>query len=373
MKILWITWKDKHHPEAGGAEVVAHEICSRLTADGHDVTMLTSGYRGAKGVSPTPGVRVLRVGSSRYAHPFLALFYYMARLRNKFDIVIEEVNGGAPYFAVFFGRKARRFMLYHQLARKNWFYEIPKPFSHLGYYVLVPFATRLVSLAKTPLITISESTRQELAKFGFSPKRTKIISEGVHIKPLKKLEMVKKFDRPTLLSHGGLRAMKRTIDQVKAFEIAKKSIPDLQLKISGGAFGRYGKKVVDYIAQSPYKDDIEYLGRTTDQQKRELMQRCHAILVTSVEEGWGLIVTETNSQGTPAVVYDVHGLRDSVRHTETGIVTAENPSALARGISQLLKDRKSYESMRRKGWEWSKTMTFDRSYEDFKKVIGMSS
>lgn len=369
MKILWITWKDIRHPDAGGAEIVCHEISRRLIAEGHQVTLLTTNYPGAKAEAEIPGLQIIRVGSSRYTHPFQALWYYIRHLRNKYDTVIEEVNGGAPYFAVFFGRKSARHMLYHQLGRINWFYEIPAPFSYLGYYCLVPFATRLVSLARTPLITVSESTKQEMAKFGFSKAATNIISEGIPIPPVDSLQKIQKFPEPTVLSHGSMRAMKRTIDQIKAFEIAKKRIPNLKLKVSGSSSGAYGKQVLEYIERSPYRADIDYLGRTTDEQKAELMRRCHAILVTSIEEGWGIIVTEANSQGTPAVVYDVAGLRDSVRHLRTGVVTAENPAGLADGIVTLLKNQQTYQAMRQAAWEWSKTITFDQSYADFKEAV----
>ena len=372
MNVLWITWKDSQHPEAGGAEVVCYELSKRLLADGHNVTLLTTDYKGAKEQGSLPGLTVIRAGSSRYTHPFQALWYYVRNLRNKYDVVIEEVNGGAPYFAVFFGRKSKRYMLYHQLGRINWFYEIPAPFSFLGYYLLVPIATRLASLAGTPLITVSESSKKELVKFGFKPEQTHIISEGIQIAPLASLEGVEKYPEPTVLSHGSMRAMKRTIEQIKAFELAKKQIPDLKLKVSGSSNGSYGQKVMAYIAQSPYKADIEYLGRTTDAQKTELMQKCHAILVTSIEEGWGLIVTEANSQGTPAVVYDVAGLRDSVKTTQTGMVTAENPAGLSDGIVTLLKDQATYNAMRHNAWQWSKTITFEQSYKDFKEAVGIA-
>lgn len=368
MKILWITWKDSKHPEAGGAERVCQELCERLIRDGHTVTLLTSGYSGATKDSGIKGATVIRAGNSRYIHSFQALKHYISKLRGNFDLVIEEVNGGAPYFAVFFGRTSKRVVLYHQLARKNWLYEIKPPFSYLGYFALVPVATRLMSLSRLPLITVSESTKRVMARHGFKPHRTHIISEGLHIEPIADVKKIKKYDAPTVLSHGSMRAMKRTFDQIKAFELAKQRIPNLKMKISGSSSGAYGKKVLDYIAKSPYAKDIEYLGRTTDEQKAELMRRCHAILVTSVEEGWGLIVTETNSQGTPAVVYNVDGLRDSVR-ADTGIVTEENPAALAEGIIALFDNQDIYETMRLNAWEWSKQLTFDQSYEDFKKAV----
>ncbi|MGB4758471.1 MAG: glycosyltransferase family 4 protein [Candidatus Saccharimonadales bacterium] len=373
MNILWITWKDMGHPDAGGAEVVCSELCKRMITEGHEVTLLTANYAGAGDKEPVSGAQVIRVGSSRYFQPFQALWYYIRNLRNKYDVVIEEVNGGAPYFCVFFGKQSKRFMFYHQLGRVNWFYEIPKPFSYVGYYFLVPLATRLASLARVPLITVSKSTQDEMAKFGFAPERTHIISEGLQDStvPIKSVKDIKKFSQPTVLSHGSMRAMKRTTDQITAFELARQKMPNLQMKISGSSSGTYGKEVLHYIESSPYKKDIEYLGRTTDEQKTELMQRSHAILVTSIEEGWGLIVTEANSQGTPAIVYDVAGLRDSVRNNETGVVTPENPSGLAGGIIDLLEDKKQYDRLQKEALRWSKQITFEQSYKDFKKAVGI--
>jgi glycosyltransferase involved in cell wall biosynthesis len=369
LKILFLAWKDIQHPTHGGAEVVLHELAKRLAKAGNEVTILTAAYDHAPAQTILDGIHVIRVGRNRYLHPFQALRYYRKHLRHKFDVVIETVNT-APYFHVFSGDSAKSFLMYHQLAREIWFHESFAPISHLGYWLLEPIATWLLGKSKTKTITVSESTKRDLQRFGFTPDQIAIISEGIPIVPIKNLDNIKKFDKPTILSHGSIRAMKRTLDQIKAFEIAKKQIPELQLKISGNAEGVYGKKILAYIAQSPYRNDIEYCGRTTDEEKIELMQKCHAIIVTSLKEGWGIIVTEAASQGAPAVVYDVDGLRDSVRSGITGIVTATNSEALASGIVTTLQDESLYRQLRRQAWEWSKQITFDRSYKDFVKIVG---
>lgn len=370
MRLLWLTWKDHGHPAAGGAEVVTRELTRRFAREGHEVTILTCGYEGAVRRETCEGVEIIRVGSSRYLHPFQALIYYLMHLRNKFDVVIEEVNA-APYFSVFFGKQSRRFLFYHHLSAEVWLFETKPPLSYLGYHVLEPLATHLLGRAKVPLITVSESTKQDMMRFGFSPHNTHIISEGIEIEPLPEIHSAKKFKRPTMLSLGSMRAMKRTLDQVKAFEIAKQRIPDLQLKIAGDASGEYGKRVLDYIKHSPYRDDIDYLGRISREAKQQLMARSHLITVTSVKEGWGLIVTEAASQGTPAVAYNVHGLRDSIKHNESGIITDPDPAALADGIVSLLQDRQQYGKLRHAAWQWSKQITFDQSYRDIKTAIGI--
>lgn len=369
MNILWLTWKDHRHPEAGGAEVVARELTARLLADGHKVTMLTCGYPGAPKREVLDGVEVIRVGNNRYAHPFQALSYYLRHMRGKYQLLIEEVNG-APYFSVLFERRAKKYLLYHQLEGPVWFYETRPPLSHIGHYALEPVASRLLARSRTPVVTISESTASDLVRHGFHPERTHIISEGIEIEPAVNIDRIKKYRHPTLLSLGAMRAMKRTIDQLKAFEIAKAVVPDLQLKIAGKSDGEYGQKVLAEIETSAYRDDIEYVGKVSREQKAELMQKAHLTMQTAVHEGWGLTVTEAASQGTPAVVYDVNGLRDSVRHMQTGYIAEQSPMALAYGIVKLLSRPSLYEQIRRAAWEWSKEITFDRSYADFKQVIG---
>ncbi len=372
MKILWLAWKDKNHPGAGGAEVVMHELSDRLLRDGHQVTILTARYPGAPQRETLGGIEIIRVGNNRYLHPFQAFYYYLRHLRGSFDEVIETVNT-APYFAAFFNNNGKKPLLfYHQLARKIWHYEAPLPISHLGYWIIEPLSTFALGKAGTTTMTVSRSTKADLKRFGFRDDKVHIVGQGIHIRPAANLDTIQKYSRPTILSLGAARGMKRTVDQVKAFEIAKKRLPDLAMMLVGDTKGRYGQQLLEYIAKSPYKKDITHLGRVSSEKKIEVMQRCHLITVTSVKEGWGLIVSEAASQGTPAVVYNVDGLRDSVKHDQTGIITDVNPSALADGIISILQQPKRYEAMRQAGWEWSKELTFDKSYDNFMSVLQKS-
>ncbi|HYH75854.1 MAG TPA: glycosyltransferase family 4 protein [Candidatus Saccharimonadales bacterium] len=366
--ILWLAWKDHAHPQAGGAEVVLREFMKRQVADGHRVSLLTARPAGTKEREMVDGIDVIRVGGNRYTHSMQALWRYVRTLRDRYDVVIETVNT-APYFSVLFKGRAKRLALTHQLAREIWFHETPRPLSYLGYYVLEPLALKLMSRSKVPLVTVSESTKKDISRYGWDPNRTHIISEGIQIKPLADLSSVQKFEKPTVLSLGAMRSMKRTLDQVEAFELAKRDLPDLQFKLAGDATSAYGARVLDRISASPYRNDIQYMGRINERDKVALMGRSHLITVTSVKEGWGLIVTEAASQGTPAVVYDVDGLRDSVKDRETGIITNTNPQKLAEGVVSLLQDQDAYEELRTQAWHWSKQITFDKGYQQFNAIL----
>ena len=206
MNILWLSWKDIKHPAAGGAELVLHELSKRLVASGHTVTILTAMYPGAEPEGEMDGIKIIRVGSNRYAHSFLALIYYLRHLRNQFDVVVEAVNT-APYFGVFFNGRAKAVLFYHQLARKVWYFEAPFPVSQIGYWLLEPIATYLLGKSGADTNTISESTKRDLMRFGFQKDRIHIISEGIKLEPLPALEDATKFDQPTVLSFGAIRPM----------------------------------------------------------------------------------------------------------------------------------------------------------------------
>ncbi len=359
-----MSWKDRAHPQAGGAEVVNEELAKRLAADGHEVIFFVSGFKGGVRELRTDGYKIVRLGN-RYTVYWQAYRYYKRHLQGWPDLVIDEVNT-IPFMAKYYV-KERNILFAHMLCRQIWFYELIFPLSLIGYLIEPLY---LWMLRDRQVITVSNSTKQDLIKAGFTPNNINIISEGIEIEPVHDPKAIKKFQDPTLLSLGSIRPMKRTHDQIKAFELAKAQIPALKLKIAGSANSRYGRKVLNLAKASPYKDDIEYLGKVTDPQKLQLLQQSHLIMVTSIKEGWGLIVTEAASQGTPAGGYNVDGLRDSIKDGETGWLTNQaTPQELSKLIIQVLSDNPTYAQVQKQAWEWSKNINFDRSYGEFESVL----
>ncbi len=364
MKILWFTWKDLAHPLAGGAEVVNHELAKRLIANGHEVTFIVGGFDGASATDDTHGYHVVRMRGGRFSVYWHAYRYYCTHLKGWADVCIDEINT-IPFFCRFYVHE-KHLLFVHQLAREIWFYEMPFPFSLIGY-IAEPIYLWL--LRKETVVTVSESSKNDLMRFGFEANNVHIISEGIEFAPLASLSDVEKYPSPTILSLGAIRAMKRTDEIVKAFEIAKGSIPNLQLLVAGKAPGAYGARVLNEVTHSRYHESITYLGPVSKEKKLELLQKAHVLAVTSLKEGWGLVVTEANSQGTPAVVYDVDGLRDSVQNGSTGVVTNATPKDFAYGINTLFSDQKSYATMQQAAWQWSKEITFDTSYQQFLAIL----
>ena len=54
--------------------------------------------------------------------------------------------------------------------------------------------------------------------------------------------------------------------------------------------------------------------------KVELLKKAWVIAVPGVREGWGQVVTQANALATPAVDYNIPGLRDSINHGYNGLL-----------------------------------------------------
>jgi glycosyltransferase involved in cell wall biosynthesis len=82
-------------------------------------------------------------------------------------------------------------------------------------------------------------------------------------------------------------------------------------------------------------EGVQFLGRISESEKIERIARAHVLILTSVREGWGLVVTEAAAVGTPVIAYDVAGLRDSVQ-ASNGVLSAPDPEHLSSVLQEFL-------------------------------------
>jgi glycosyltransferase involved in cell wall biosynthesis len=81
---------------------------------------------------------------------------------------------------------------------------------------------------------------------------------------------------------------------------------------------------------------VRFLGFVSETEKLALLRRTWANIFPSPKEGWGITVIEAAACGTPSIASDSPGLRDSVRHGETGyLVPHGDVTALANRMLEL--------------------------------------
>lgn len=362
MKILILSWRDIKSPFSGGAEAFTYENAKRWVKWGHEVTWFTSDFGDCVKDETIEGIKIIRRGTEVSVH-YQFFRQYKKFFKDKFDLVIDQINT-IPFLTPLYV-KEKKVALIFQLARGVWFYETFFPLSLLGFIAEYLY---LKIYRNTPVMTISESTKQDLLNLRFS-KEIAILPVGIPFKPLEQL--CDKESDPTLIFVGRLRKSKRIHHIIEAVHLVKNKFPNIRLRIVGsGGKPNYRKKLDNLIIKYNLQDNVLFYGYIDEQTKLNLVKQSYAIVVTSVREGWGLVVSEANALSVPAVGYDVPGIRDSVINGKTGLLTRQNnPQSLARAIVDLLSEKDSYLKMCENALEFSKEFSWDKSAAETAKFV----
>lgn len=359
MRILILSWRDPQNPKAGGAELFTHEVARRLVAGGDTVEWFTAMFPGAAHEMELDGIHIVRGGRQWSVH-LAAMRRYRQRLRGSFDVVIDEVNT-IPFFTPRWA-DIPHLLLIFQLAREVWWHESVFPISAIGY-AAEPFYLR--PYRNTAALTISASTEADLRSLGFAGTIT-VLPMG--LEPMV-VPSVPKATATTFLYVGRMAPSKRVHEIILAFDVYRSAGRDARLWLIGDGEKKYVETLHKLVNRLGMVEVVQFLGRVPSEEKHDRMARAHVLLMASVREGWGLSIVEANVCGTPAVVYDVPGLRDAVRDGETGFVVPATPTSLAEGMARLTADPVRYKQIADAARAWSSTLSFDAAASDARDAI----
>lgn len=355
-----LSWRDIKNPEAGGAEVLTFEVAKEWAAGGHKVTLITADYKGGPSHERLQGIEIIRKGSL-WSVWFWAYRVYKKNFAGKVDIVIDQINT-IPFFTPFYVRE-KKLLLIHQLARETFWYNTSFPFSLIGF-LLEPLYLRLYKHVRT--VTISPSTCQDLLNLGFRKRNIQIIPLGIDFKALHRLP--KKEKELTLIYLGRLKKAKRIEHIIESFYLTKKQIPKARLWIVGRGPKDYLRFLKGLVRKKRLTKSVIFWNFVGFEQKITLLKKAHLLILSSVREGWGIAVNEAAALGTPALAYEVPGLRDSILNPQTGILCASQaPEKLSEKIIEVWQNpplriflaRNALKSAR--GRSWQKTaMSFEK-------------
>ena len=84
--------------------------------------------------------------------------------------------------------------------------------------------------------------------------------------------------------------------------------------------------------------NITFQGRAANQDLPGLLSRCRVFVLPSLYEGHPKVLLEAMSCGLPCIGTDVVGIREDLRHGETGYLCDPDPRPLAAAIREVLGD-----------------------------------
>lgn len=365
MNILILNWRDPKNPKSGGAEIVTLEHAKAWVEDGYTVTWFTSGFKDAKKEEKIKGVNIVRRGNFITVYFFAPFFYLSHRSGSEggFDLVIDEIHG-LPFFTPLFVKKPKITFI-HEVADEIWDYMFPFPLNKIGKFI-EPLYFKLYKNIK--FWTDADSTIDDLVKMGIKRKNCVAINCPVSNKPLNTLP--KKENNPTFIFVSRVVKMKGIEEVIRAFFYILRELKDANLWIVGDGDKRYVEELKETMRDYSISTKVKFYGHISEGEKLELMKKAHLLLHASVKEGWGLVVIEAASQATPAIVYNVSGLRDSVKDDRTGIILNENTAKeMAKQAVTLIKDKRRYNRLQKNALSWASSLNWENATEQSKVLL----
>lgn len=365
MNILILNWRDIKHPLAGGAEISLFEHAKYWKKQGAKITWFASFFNGAKKEEEIEGINILRFGSQHTVFFWFFLMYLMGKLPD-FDVVVDCFHF-LPFFSPLYIKRKKIIALINEVAGSIWFSNIFLPLALIGYLIEPLF---FIFYKNKPFITSSKSTFDELVKLGIPRKNINIVYHGVTTRKLN--DEIVKEKNPTIIFLGRVSEDKGIKDALKAFGTLSEKIDNLQFWIAGREERRgYLNKLLSDDNLFKLNSRIEYFDYVSENEKFELLKRAWILVHPSKKEGWGLTVIEANSQGVPTVGYNTEGLKDSILHMKTGMLTENNtPQGLAESLGLLIEDHKLYDKLSKNALDWSENFSWNKAGEMSWKVIG---
>ena len=364
LRVLVVNWLDRENPQAGGAEIHLHEIFGRLVSAGHVVTLIASGWPGAPSRATLDGIGVHRTGG-RHSFSLAAPRYFRAHLASQsFDVVVEDLNK-VPLFTPFWTRLPVG-LLVHHLFGATAFQEASWPMASATWLLERPIPR---VFRNTPTVSVSESTKADLVLRGMDANHIEVIPNGIDLDALTPDPAVRRFETPTVLFLGRLKKYKRVDLLIRAMgRLAAQGVPG-RLLIAGK--GDHQPQLEALASRLGLSERVKFLGFVSEEEKLDLFRRTWVHGLTSPKEGWGIANMEAAACGTATVSSDSPGLRESVVHGETGLLTPHGDvEALAAALGSILGDGTLRDTYGMQARAFSERFSWDASAVAMEAFLG---
>ena len=357
MNLLLVNWQDRENPHAGGAEIHLFEIFGRLAAGGHRVRLVCSGWKGAAKQTNIDGIEVHRT-ADRNTFALLGRRAVRRALQAEPpDVLVEDINKLPLFLAC--GTDLPFYAIVPHLFGATAFQEASWPIATAVWLAERPLAR---AYRRAAFHAISESTRDDLVDRGVPAERVRVIHPGVDSTRYSPDPTGRRAASPRFLYVGRLKRYKGIGLALKALARARHIRPDLQLDIAGT--GDYRADLEELAAELDVGGAVTFHGFVSEVEKMALLRQAWANLFPSPKEGWGITIVEAASCGTPSLASDSPGLRDSVKHGETGfLVPHGDVDALAERMLELAGSPQLVARLGRAARCFAESLTWERAAE----------
>ncbi|MEV6752257.1 glycosyltransferase family 4 protein [Streptomyces sp. NPDC051214] len=345
-RIVFLARRDLANPAAGGSELLVDRLADGLSKLGHQVTLLCGGPAAFR------DYRVVSAGGD--------LGHYL-RSRSAFtrqvgdcDLLVEVCNG-MPYLAPLWHRGPTLCLVNH-VHTDLWgmrFQGALAPAARLGRRL--EHWSLSGAQRGNLLVAVSPSTATALRAIGVDRERIRIVHNGVE----EPGPLHPRSDEPMFLAMGRLVEYKRIDLLLRLWERVR--------PVTGGRLVIVGDGPERGRLEQIAGPGVEFKGHVSEAEKHRLLCEAWMLLHPSAVEGWGLVITEAATRSTPAIGFDVPGVRDSIEDGVTGLL-ARGESSFAAAWCTLALSTERRETFGKAAGERATSYRWANSVREFQAV-----
>jgi glycosyltransferase involved in cell wall biosynthesis len=303
---------------------------------------------------------VRRVGT-RATFAVKALPFFRRELaRVPWDLLIEDINK-IPLYTPLWTRRRTAALVPH-LFGGTAFLELAAPLAATVWLSERPLGR---IYRNVPFEAISESTRDDLVARGIPRDSIEVIYPGIDTTAYTP-DTRQRAQTPVFAYLGRLKKYKGVHHVITAF--GRMAHREATLEIAGA--GDYRPELERLADSLDLGGRVRFLGRITEAEKLALLRRAWGLVFASPKEGWGITNLEAAACATPVVASNSPGIRESVRHGETGfLVPHGDAAAMAAALDRLAESPSLVAQLGQSARRFAESFTWDNAADQTERHL----
>ncbi len=152
---------------------------------------------------------------------------------------------------------------------------------------------------------------------------------------------------------GRITTNKKVDELLEIFKTINEANHNLKLVVIGKGPDYYVNYLKRYAQRLGISSEVVFAGTLEHSKMPELFSTAKLNLFPSHRDTFGLVNIESQACGTPAIAYDIEGVRDSIKDGKTGfLVKFRNKELFAKRAVEILNNKREYKNMSKNARAW---------------------